>query len=511
MAFNTENYIEKAVRSVLNQTVSEVEIYIRDNGSTDHTPEILSRLVQEDARVHVIRNQVNGVTGDGLRCFDLGWWPVDQSEAGEYVTILDSDDYLAPDFVEKLYAAAEESGAQITFCGSRLVDEDGEFSGARKAPQGTFRDLSSFAENLKPLYDSFRTWWGKLFRTDFFFDFYDKAWGTKEVPGGRTRDTVVMMRYLAEAQTICGISDPLYYFLQRKNSTYSDRVPTTEEFFVARSIYIAALRMLEKKNIATQENLSFLCSVHLGYFYELIRDFPNMRVPIEWKLNWLQEFVNDELLAEYGRGSFARIYGLIRDEIDRAPRYLQMNQRDHEDLAWFLGRLHYAILLLDQEGDNSLPFAEAKLVLLGVLCDPRNRTAFGEQLLMELPNRSRFLNALLSVQQDMRIARYRIPEQFRLIFYWENLEDEKAIADEKQRMKDAWQKEQYDEAFRLSGILLSKSEYQPEAAVLRAAILMGLGEERRGILLWRTIRILWPKDLLCSVIGQFAIPQEFIF
>lgn len=511
MAFNTENYIEKAVRSVLNQTVSEVEIYIRDNGSTDHTPEILSRLVQEDARVHVIRNQVNGVTGDGLRCFDLGWWPVDQSEAGEYVTILDSDDYLAPDFVEKLYAAAEESGAQITFCGSRLVDEDGEFSGARKAPQGTFRDLSSFAENLKPLYDSFRTWWGKLFRTDFFFDFYDKAWGTKEVPGGRTRDTVVMMRYLAEAQTICGISDPLYYFLQRENSTYSDRVPTTEEFFVARSIYIAALRMLEKKNIATQENLSFLCSVHLGYFYELIRDFPNMRVPIEWKLNWLQEFVNDELLAEYGRGSFARIYGLIRDEIDRAPRYLQMNQRDHEDLAWFLGRLHYAILLLDQEGDNSLPFAEAKLVLLGVLCDPRNRTAFGEQLLMELPNRSRFLNALLSVQQDIRVARYRIPEQFRLIFYWENLEDEKAIADEKQRMKDAWQKEQYDEAFRLSGILLSKSEYQPEAAVLRAAILMGLGEERRGILLWRTIRILWPKDLLCSVIGQFAIPQEFIF
>ena len=106
MAYNTENYIEQAVRSVLNQTEKDVNLIVRNNGSTDRTGEILDRLASEDNRVYVMHNKTNGITDTGVGVFQPGWWFDREEYLGEYISVLDSDDYIASDFTEKLYNKA---------------------------------------------------------------------------------------------------------------------------------------------------------------------------------------------------------------------------------------------------------------------------------------------------------------------------------------------------------------------------------------------------------------------
>ena len=205
LAYNKENEVERAIKSVLGQTEQNVALFIRDNGSTDRTRDICREYAEKDARVRLVRNEVNcrkdggGSFNDG--CVTRYWTPLPDDIVGEYVSIIDSDDYLEPDFVEKLYAVANTIKAEIAVSGSSFFDEKGVVFNKRLPPPVCTRRLSRdsevFRSNLPAMYNTFRTWWGKLFRTDFFMKYYDEAWST--ISGSEywwgAFDTLIMLRY----------------------------------------------------------------------------------------------------------------------------------------------------------------------------------------------------------------------------------------------------------------------------------------------------------------------------
>ena len=118
-AYNAEPFIEEAISSVLSQTTSDWELIVIDDGSSDCTQKIISKFTSEDARVHLIINEENmGVAKTRNRGLDLF--------QGKYVALLDSDDYWAPQMLEKMIARAEETGADIIYCSYALVDEQGK-------------------------------------------------------------------------------------------------------------------------------------------------------------------------------------------------------------------------------------------------------------------------------------------------------------------------------------------------------------------------------------------------
>ena len=125
LAYNKENEVERAIKSVLGQTEQNVALFIRDNGSTDRTRDICREYAERDARVRLVRNEVNcrkdggGSFNDG--CVTRYWTPLPDDIVGEYVSIIDSDDYLEPDFVEKLYAVANTIKAEIAVSGSSFL------------------------------------------------------------------------------------------------------------------------------------------------------------------------------------------------------------------------------------------------------------------------------------------------------------------------------------------------------------------------------------------------------
>lgn len=117
-AYNAEAFIADTIDSVEAQTLSNWELIVIDDASEDLTKNIVAEYVKDDARIKLISNEHNmGVAKTRNR--GLGMF------RGKYVAFLDSDDYWAPEMLEKMVARAEETNADIVYCSYSLVDENG--------------------------------------------------------------------------------------------------------------------------------------------------------------------------------------------------------------------------------------------------------------------------------------------------------------------------------------------------------------------------------------------------
>ncbi|MEB3212603.1 MAG: glycosyltransferase family 2 protein [Leptolyngbyaceae bacterium] len=103
-AYNTENYIAEAIRSVLKQTIQDVEVIVVDDASTDNTARVAETI--GDPRVKVIRLSENGGAAVARN------HAIDKAQ-GVWVAVLDSDDWYAPDRLETLLKVAAEYEADM--------------------------------------------------------------------------------------------------------------------------------------------------------------------------------------------------------------------------------------------------------------------------------------------------------------------------------------------------------------------------------------------------------------
>ena len=91
--YNNEQYIEKCIQSVLNQTFENFEVIVINDGSTDKSGEILEKLNREDSRIILIEQKNQGVAVARNRGMNKA--------TGKYITFVDGDDYLKNDYIEK--------------------------------------------------------------------------------------------------------------------------------------------------------------------------------------------------------------------------------------------------------------------------------------------------------------------------------------------------------------------------------------------------------------------------
>lgn len=120
-AYNAGRFLEAAIRSVMAQTVTDWELLVLDDGSSDDTLSIAWRLAREDCRISVLPNEHNmGVAKTRNRGFDLC--------RGEYVALLDSDDVWLPHKLERQLRRMEQTGADLCYCSYAIVDANGEKS-----------------------------------------------------------------------------------------------------------------------------------------------------------------------------------------------------------------------------------------------------------------------------------------------------------------------------------------------------------------------------------------------
>lgn len=115
--YNIQNYLERCVKSIMNQTYQKLEILLVDDGSTDGSGEICERLAKEDERIRVFHKE----NGGSSSARNLGI----REAKGEYLGFIDSDDYIEPDMYELLAEGIGKYGLEMAQISRDEVDEEG--------------------------------------------------------------------------------------------------------------------------------------------------------------------------------------------------------------------------------------------------------------------------------------------------------------------------------------------------------------------------------------------------
>ena len=165
--YNAEKYLGRAIRDVLNQTLSDIELICVDDGSTDNSTDIINSFVKKDSRVSSIRQSNAGPSVARNKGFVLA--------QGKYVIFLDADDMYEPTLLESLYNMAQKDNLDVAVTRFDIYNESSK-SYVKQADEphaSIFAPGKVTSKNEYPDFIFASTTgyvWNKLIRTSFIRD-----------------------------------------------------------------------------------------------------------------------------------------------------------------------------------------------------------------------------------------------------------------------------------------------------------------------------------------------------
>lgn len=279
--YNAEQYIRRCVDSILNQTCTDFELILVDDGSKDKSPQICDEYASQDTRVRVIHKANGGVSSarnNGLSSI----------KGGEYVAFIDADDYVVNTYLECLIANAED--ADMVVCGFKSFH------------QGEENNLVLREEYIDKLYDEsdigdllsqrivdlpFRTPWAKLFRNSLLVDHeitYDESMKLGE-------DTKFVFEYMSYVSNIKTISMTGYLYRQDVGGNIRRYLMPMSQNYYCMSSIMNSYDVLKRKHSFTcvpfETDIRRIFSLYGLLYYQNIRrwnicDFKEYRTYIEY-------------------------------------------------------------------------------------------------------------------------------------------------------------------------------------------------------------------------------------
>ena len=107
--YNVEQYLDRCIDSVKKQTYTNLEIILVDDGSPDNCGKMCDEYAEDDKRIKVIHKENGGLSDARNAGIEIA--------TGEYITFIDSDDYVSLDYVEYMYKLLKDAGAKLSICG----------------------------------------------------------------------------------------------------------------------------------------------------------------------------------------------------------------------------------------------------------------------------------------------------------------------------------------------------------------------------------------------------------
>lgn len=236
--YNVKPYLPKCLASICNQTYTNLEIIVVDDGSTDGSGAVCDEWALKDKRVKVLHFQNCGVSFARNRGIDVA--------NGAYLGFIDSDDWIEPDMYERLYKVLVENDVDMALC-SCWFERDGDMRPFRNSGVvHVWSGKDNVAALLNRKYMNFA--WDKLYKKSLFD-------GLRFPEGRGFEDMALMYRLYALARKTAQLEVPLYHYVWRKGSLSHPK----SEVYVS---YQAFLAMIERSR--------FLCEYDVGLYRQSI-------------------------------------------------------------------------------------------------------------------------------------------------------------------------------------------------------------------------------------------------
>ena len=265
--YNVEKYLRECMDSILGQSYGEIEVICVDDGSTDHSASILKSYALSDSRVRVLTKENEGMGGAAARNLGLKY------AEGEYISILDSDDFFDRDMIKKAVLRAEETSADIVvFGGYEYDDRTGAFWDSRGIlDMDQVPDLRVFSRDDctdSVLQISSGMAWNKLFRRTFL-NKYDLGFQNIRY----SDDAYFTFSYMSLAERISVIDERLIYYRVNSGRNQTNGIADYPD-----SSYLPYLKLSEsfkKWGIYNSIERSFLncAAAFMKYCYEKINRY----------------------------------------------------------------------------------------------------------------------------------------------------------------------------------------------------------------------------------------------
>ncbi len=237
--YKVEAYLTQCLDSIQKQTYQDLEILLVDDGSPDHCGEICEKYAQNDTRFKVFHTQNQGLSAArnvGLR-----------HAKGEWLSFVDSDDYLELDMFEMMVKALEESGADVSVCNFWIDSPSG------KKIQQYDAGLFSRDEILEALLDEKinNNVWNKLYRRELFED-------VSFPEGTNYEDIAILHRVLYKTKSVTVISGSFYHYRSRAESI--TKTYTAKNLLDYAKVHIERYKYYQKECpvIATKKKIEIL-------------------------------------------------------------------------------------------------------------------------------------------------------------------------------------------------------------------------------------------------------------
>lgn len=260
--YNVEKYLNRCVDSVLAQTFSDFEIILVDDGSLDNGGKICDEYAEKYNQIHVIHKQNSGLSDARNTGIE---WTFENSDS-EWITFIDSDDWIHPKYLEVLYYAVKETGLSVSICGFERTDGYN--------PKVDITNLKTQICNTERFYCNKNAnaiiACGKLYKKECF----------KEIrfPSGKLHeDQFVTYKILFQYSEIAVIDEPLYaYFTNQDGIMHRKWSPKRLSVFEALGYQLTFFnnKGYEKAYV---EAIYIIAYIICGYIKQIGSDKDNIR------------------------------------------------------------------------------------------------------------------------------------------------------------------------------------------------------------------------------------------
>ena len=201
--YKVEMYLKRCIDSIVTQTYSNIELILIDDGSPDNCPQICESYKEKDSRIVVIHKKNEGLSAARNKGLDIAH--------GDYITFIDSDDWVSTEYLSKLYSSIKETNADIAIVNHKQVTDFPVKLSKKNRTIRLFSRQEALFELIARQNQPFVISCGKLYRKELF--------NAIRFPTGKCHEDEFTSHLLINKVSRIVYSDrTLYFYYQRPDS-----------------------------------------------------------------------------------------------------------------------------------------------------------------------------------------------------------------------------------------------------------------------------------------------------